>query len=95
MFISSQEHSVSKIAEYVLKFTVLSQYSECTVGPRATRRPLCSFLAATNQFSVLIGQKMQLTGWHNGNEMRYAWTHKLQLSGPAVHSLYCGTVQEL
>ena len=30
--------------------------------------------AATNQFSVLIGQKMQLTGWHwhNGHEMRNA-----------------------
>ena len=32
----------------------------------------CSLLAATSQFSVLIGQKMQLTDWHNGHEMRNA-----------------------
>ena len=30
---------------------------------------LCSLLAATSQFSVFIGQKMQLTGWHNDNDM--------------------------
>ena len=29
--------------------------------------PLYSLLAATSQFSVLICQKMQLTGWDNGN----------------------------
>ncbi len=28
---------------------------------------LCSLLADNSQFSVLIGQKMQLTGWDNGN----------------------------
>ncbi len=28
---------------------------------------LCSLLAVTSQFSVLIRQKMQLTGWDNGN----------------------------
>ena len=31
---------------------------------------LCSLLAATIQNSVVIGQKMQLTGCHDGNEMR-------------------------
>ena len=46
---------------------------------------LCSLLAATSQFSILIGQKMQLTGCHN-DEMRNAWTPKFQLSGPTVHS---------
>ena len=51
---------------------------------------LCSLLAATGQFSILIGQNMQLTGCHNGNEMRHAQTPKFQLSGPTVHSLYCG-----
>ena len=53
---------------------------------------LCSLLAATRQFIVLIGQKMQLTCCRDGNEMRimrYAWTHKLQLSGPAAHFQYC------
>ena len=30
-------------------------------------------MAATSQFSVLIGQKMQFISWHdNGNEMRNA-----------------------
>ena len=29
---------------------------------------------------------MQLTGWHNDNEMRNAWTPKFQLSDPTVHS---------
>ena len=33
---------------------------------------LCSLLAATSQFSILIGQNKQLTGCHNGNEMRNA-----------------------
>ena len=33
---------------------------------------LCCLLAATNQYSVFIGQKMQLTGCHNGNEKRNA-----------------------
>ena len=28
---------------------------------------LCTFLAATSQFSILIGHKMQFTGFHNGN----------------------------
>ena len=27
--------------------------------------------------------------------MRYAWTHKLQLSGPTVHSVYCDLTQGL
>ena len=53
---------------------------------------LSSLLAATNQFSILISQKMQLIGWRNGNEMRNAicMAHKLQLSGCTVYSLYCG-----
>ena len=52
---------------------------------------VCSLLAATSQFSILIGQNMQLTGCHNGNEMRnaHARTPKFPLSGPTVHSLYC------
>ena len=52
---------------------------------------LCSLLAATSQFSLLIGQNMQLTGCHNGNEMRNATCAdtQIQLSGPTVHSLYC------
>ena len=33
---------------------------------------LCSLLAATSQFSILIGQNIQLTGCHNGNDMRNA-----------------------
>ena len=42
---------------------------------------LCSLLAATSQFSVLIRQKMQLTGWDNGDYrcvMRRAWKHNLE-----------------
>ena len=49
------------------------QYRRGTVGPlsSATRRLITmQLLAANSQFSVLIGQKMQLTGWHSGNEMR-------------------------
>ena len=33
---------------------------------------VCSLLAATSQFSILIAQSKQLTGCHNGNEMRNA-----------------------
>ena len=48
-------------------------------------------LAATSQFSVLIDQKMHLTGWDNGNKMRKcdrrAWRHKLQY-GNRYHSKY-------
>ena len=41
---------------------------------------LCSLLAATSQFSILIGQNMQLTGCHNGNEMRNATCADTQIS---------------
>ena len=33
---------------------------------------LCSLLAANSQISVLIGQKMQFTGFDYGNDMRNA-----------------------
>ena len=54
---------------------------------------LCTLLAATSQFSFVIGQDMQLTGCHNGNEMRDATCAdtKFQLNGPTVHSLYCAS----
>ncbi len=39
---------------------------------------LCSLLAANSQFSVLIRQKMQLTGWDNGNYMRNATQPRTQ-----------------
>ena len=41
---------------------------------------LCSLLAATSQFSILIRQNMQLTGCHNGNEMRNATCADTQIS---------------
>ena len=52
---------------------------------------LCSLLTATSQYNILIGQDTQLTGCHNGNEMRNATCADTQisLSGPTVHSLYC------
>ena len=31
-----------------------------------------NLLAATSQFSVCIGQKMQLNGWDNGKDMHIA-----------------------
>ena len=52
---------------------------------------LCSLLAATSQFSILIGQNMQLTGCHNGNEMRNATCADTQISieWPYCSLLYC------
>ena len=44
---------------------------------------LCSLRAAPSQFSVSIGRKIQLAGITY--VMRYARTHKLQMSGPTVH----------
>ena len=46
-------------------------------------RPILSSSLAvtTSQFSVLIGQKMELTGWDDGNDIS-------KLSCP-VHSLCC------
>ena len=41
---------------------------------------LCSLRAATSQFSVLIGQKMQLTGRDNGNDMRHGRVSLIGLS---------------
>ena len=41
---------------------------------------LFSLLAATSQFSFLIGQNMQLTGCRNGNEMRNATCAVTQIS---------------
>ena len=52
-----------------------SQYSEWTVGPLSSvtcALCLCSLLAAISQFRVSIGQKMQLTGYENANNMRNA-----------------------
>ena len=55
-------------------------------------RCLCSLLAATSQFSILIGQKMQLTGCHNDNEMRNAICvdTKISIEWPYCSFLYCG-----
>ena len=52
---------------------------------------LCSLLAATIQFSILIGQKMQLTGCHNGNEMRNAICvdTNISIEWPYCSFLYC------
>ena len=52
---------------------------------------LCSLLAATSQFSILIGQKMQLTGCHNDNEMRNAICvdTKISIEWPYCSFLYC------
>ena len=47
---------------------------------------LCSLLAATSQVSILIGQKMQLTGWHNDNEMHNTMCMDTQTS---IEWLYC------
>ena len=58
---------------------------------------LCSLLATTSQFSVLIGHKMHLTGWYNGNEMRNALCVDTQTSieWPYCPSLYCGSTLTL
>ena len=52
---------------------------------------LCSLLAATSQFSILIGQKMQLTGCRNDNEMRNAICvdTKISIEWPYCSFLYC------
>ena len=42
------------------------------LGSATRRLSLCSLLAANSQISVLIGQKMQLTGCDYGNDMRNA-----------------------
>ena len=55
---------------------------------------LCSLLAANSQFSILIGQKMQLTGCHNGNEMRNATCvdTKISIEWPYCSFLYCDNI---
>ena len=57
---------------------------------------LCSLLAANSQFSILIGQKMQLTGCHNGNEMRNATCvdTKISIEWPYCSFLYCDHVSQ-
>ena len=50
---------------------------------------LCSLLAATSQFSILIGQNMQLTGCHNGNETRNVTCVDTQIS---IEWLYCSSL---
>ena len=57
---------------------------------------LCSLLAATSQFSILIGQNMQLTGCHNGNELRNAICvdSKISIEWPHCSFLYCGRIFE-
>ena len=53
---------------------------------------LCSLLAVTRQYSILVGQNMQLTGCHNGNDMCNATCADTQISVEWLycHSLYCG-----
>ncbi len=54
----------------ITNFTAQPQYSEYQWVHSAVQRGapfLRSLLAVTSQFSVLIGEKMQLTGWNNGN----------------------------
>ena len=54
-----------------------------TVGSIRTvmwRSFLCSLLAATSQFCLLIALKMQLTCSENGNDMRHAKRHRLRSS---------------
>ena len=75
----------------------MSQYSEWTVGPLSgatCHLCLCSLLAANSQFSIPIGQKMQLTGWDNANNMRNAiWADtQTSIEWPYCFSLYCGNV---
>ena len=41
---------------------------------------LCSLLTANSQVSILIGQNMQLTYCHNGNEMHHATCTDTQIS---------------
>ena len=56
---------------------------------------LCSLLAAISQFSVLINQKMRLTGWRNSYDMRNTTSADTQTSIEwpyTVHSLCCDTV---
>ena len=90
-------------SNYLVKYNLLcskifgrltTQYSEWTVGPLSSATCslcLCSLLAATSQFSVFIGQKMQLTGWENANNMRKAICADTQTSNewPYCSFLYC------
>ena len=50
---------------------------------------VCTLLAATSQLSILIGQKMQLTGLDDCNDMLGATCADTQTSlrGPAIYSL--------
>ena len=71
-----------------------AQYSEWTVGPLSSvtcALCLCSLLAAISQFRVSIGQKMQLTGYENANNMRNAKCAGTQTSmkWPYCSFLYC------
>ena len=54
------------------------------------------YLAANSQISVLIDQNMQLTGCDYGNDMRNAiCVERSDMSGAAVHSLYCDLIEGL
>ena len=58
------------------------------------RSPLSASAFGFGQFSVFIGQKMQLTGRENANNMRNATCAGTQTSHewPYCSFLYCGTV---
>ena len=76
---------------------MLTQYREWTVGPlnSATRRPIITqFIGCHHQAPVqgFYRQKMQLTYWHKGNEMRDAACVDTQTSIEwlyCLYSLYC------
>ncbi len=52
----------AQYSEYTSKFT-----QQCIVVPYLYAVSAVNWLHATSQFSVLIRQKMHLTGWDNGN----------------------------
>ena len=50
-------------------------------------------ISAISQFSVLMGQKVQLTGSHNGNEMHDViyMAEQTSVEWPHCHSPYCAS----
>ena len=58
---------------------------------------LCSLLAATSQFSVLISQIMQLTDWLNANNMRNVTCADTQTSNKWRYCsfLYCDYIKQI
>ena len=70
--LDKKEPKYSQKAKYFFQGQTRNKKAKIELFGRKKAKLPTLLLPATSHFSILIGQNMQLTGCHNGNEMRNA-----------------------